>query len=1152
MARLYSFVLSSSIFGFILLCPGSAPAQWTTPTIDGKISPSNEYGHNNQLNNAGATGQTWYMTWDATNLYVAMTNANLSEGAVIYLSAMPQFPPLSGSNANGSTQGFNYDGTDFSQLPFRANFVTYFKDGYREYRTSDGNNGWVGPTASFGSYASSGSGNVRELAIPWSAITGGGLPPAFYFFGYLTSSGGYVYGQAPADNTPGAFIGTSATYTRYYSIANTGNGTSTPPFSSEQPSGFSQAVKAAWRHDTFDPFYRSAEGAVTEGSQVTLRLRSGHFDLDGVTLRGYLFDTASGSTTGPVDTPMAFDQNITIGSTEYDVWKVVVTVPATPTIYYYKFKPFKNSTVGWYSDEYLDDNDNVNKDGTGAPSDSEPFDSFQITVYDPNFQTPAWLASANVYQIMPDRFRNGDSTNDYCVPQSTSGCPAFYGASNLIAYTSWNSRMCDPRNSTSSCYNNFNQFYGGDLRGIQNELDYLQSLGVDTLYLTPIFQARSYHRYDTDNYLHIDPALGGDAAFTSLEQEMDRRGMRVILDAVFNHASSDGLYFDRYNRYGGPAPNIGACLSLQSMWRSWFHFLDNNVPCGSSDYVGWFGFDSLPTFDHSNPQVQQFFFSGPGNVMQSWYNQGASGWRFDVAPDPNFPHSWWVGTRTYAKSYKSDGPLIGEIWPNASQWLAGDQLDSTMNYRFRKNVLGFARNAEWHDDNNNGTNDIPGLTPSQFDHALRAVRDDYPAPATRAMLDLIDSHDTNRALYVLTELGDTGLVQAKQRLELAALFQFTYVGAPMVMYGDEVAINSPSQSSSSNGPIGDPYTRAPYPWTDQSGDPSIYGPPDTSVESFYILLAHVRKQYPALATGSFTTLLTGDTQQPATAATTYAFARSQGSVTAIVALNNGGSSNTASIPVTPFYSDGAPLQDALTGATFAVSGGNVSVSLAARTGVVLLPYPASVDLVPPVASVALSPSPNANRWNNSVPVTAKLSGTDSGGSGVYELRYWVNDGLTNVAQSSTASLAFSSEGRSTVFLRALDHAGNISTLSSQPVNIDLTPPVVSVSRNPSTLWPPNGQSVSVTVSGAMTDNLSGVDPSSVNFAVLDSEGTVQPSGPVTLGAGGTYSFTVLLQASRQGTDPNSRQYTITVSSKDLAGNAGSASTVVTVPHDQSN
>jgi glycosidase len=218
---------------------------------------------------------------------------------------------------------------------------------------------------------------------------------------------------------------------------------------------------------------------------------------------------------------------------------------------------------------------------------------------------------------------------------------------------------------------------------------------MDTIYMNPIFSARSYHRYDTDSYLHIDPALGGDAALSSLSTELNRRKMQVILDGVFNQGSSDGLYFDRYNRLGGTPPNIGACLSLQSQWRTWFNFTDNNVPCSSADYIGWFGLDSLPTWNHGLDAVKDFFYRAPGNVTQYWYSQGASGWRFDVADDGNFPHSWWVDYRTHAKTYNGNGPLIGEVWPNASQWLAGDQMDAVMNYRFRKNVTGFVRNAEW-------------------------------------------------------------------------------------------------------------------------------------------------------------------------------------------------------------------------------------------------------------------------------------------------------------------------------------------------------------------------------------------------------------------------------------------------------------------------
>ena len=1127
-------------------------AQWNTPTIDGAIA-SGEYGTNNSLANAGNTGQTWYMTWDATNLYVGIVNANLSEGAVIYVSGNPQSPPTCCSNSDGNLTGFNYDGANFSALPFRAKFVTYVKDGYREYRNSDGSGNWGSQTAYYGAYASnSGNQNTREVAIPWTAITGGGIPSSFVFFGYLVSSGGYVYGQVPTDNNIGGNIGTSASATQYYAIVNTGNNTSTPPFSNEQPAGFSGADKAGFYHNTFDPFYRDQEGAVPEGTQVTLRFRTLHSSgIWGLTARAYLFDTASGTTTGPVDTSMPFDQNITISGTEYDVWKTTLTMPGTTTVYYYKFKINRDTTNGWYSDDYVDDNDNVHKDGTGAATDGEPFPSFQITVYDPNFQTPAWLQNANVYHIMPDRFRNGDQTNDYCRAGATTGCPVYYGSQQAFTYNQWNTQICDPRNQNSGCYNEFsNQFYGGDLRGVQNELDYIQSLGIDTIYMNPIFSARSYHRYDTDNYLHIDPALGGDSAFTSLATETNRRGMQLILDGVFNHASSDGMYFDRYDRYGGSDPNIGACLSLGSQWRTWFNFTDNNVPCQTADYIGWFGLDSLPTFNHTIGGVKDFFYRAPGNVTQHWYSQGASGWRFDVADDGNFPHAWWVDYRTYAKSYNGNGPLIGEIWPNASQWLAGDQMDAVMNYRFRKNITGFVRNAEWHDDNNNGTNDIPGLTPSQFDNAIRAVRDDYPPQATAAMLNLLDSHDVNRALYVMTELGDNGLVQAKQRLELAALFQFTYIGAPMVYYGDEVAVNSPSLASSNNGPIGDPYTRPPYPWLDQPGDPTIYGPPDTSVEGYYKTLAHLRKQYPALRNGYFVTLLTGDTQQPNTAPNTYAFARVlNGSQTAVVALNNGSASNAASIPVGGLFSDGTQLQDAISNATYSVSGGNVAITLAADTGVVLLPAPVNVDLVPPIASITTIPAANGNGWINASPVTVNLSATDSG-SGVEQLRYWINNGQVTAVAGSSASTQISGQGTNSVSLRALDNAGNISSLVTAAVKIDLTAPVVTVSANPSSLWPANGKMVPVTVFGTITDNLSGVDPSTAAFAVVDEYGSIQPSGPVSLGAGGSYSFVISLQASRNGNDKDGRHYTITVSARDLAGNLGSAATTVIVPHDQ--
>ena len=428
-------------------------AQWNTPIIDGSIA-NGEYGPNNQLNNAGNTSQTWYMTWDANNLYVGIVNANLAEGAVLYIKANPQNPPTCCTNADGNQTGFNYDGANFASLPFRAAFVTYFKGDtvnnqnvYREYRTADGSGGWTNSTSNYGNYAGNPNNtNTREVAIPWSAITGGGIPSSFVFFGYLVSGGGYVYGQVPTGN-PGAIIGTSATATQYFAVAEHGNGSSTPPFSMlQQPAGFSAADKAGFFHDTFDPFYRDQEGAVPENTTVTLRFRTLHASGTwGLTARAYIFDTGSGNTTGPVDTDMPFEQNITINGTQYDVWKTTLTMPSTTSVYYYKFKINRDQVNGFYSDDYNDDNDNVNKDGTGVATDPEPFQSFQFTVYDPNFQTPAWLQNANVYHIFPDRFRNGNQTNDYCRAGTATGCPVYYGSQSATIHQNWNELICDPQ-----------------------------------------------------------------------------------------------------------------------------------------------------------------------------------------------------------------------------------------------------------------------------------------------------------------------------------------------------------------------------------------------------------------------------------------------------------------------------------------------------------------------------------------------------------------------------------------------------------------------------------------------------------------------------------------------------------------------------------
>jgi len=208
-------------------------AQYNTPTVDGSIA-TNEYGvhTNGQNQETHPNGQVWYMTWDASNLYVAITSAIVGEGAVIYIDADPIEPINGGTNANGTLNGYNYDGTNFDTLQFRADFVCYVKNGYREYRNANGSSAWGAATTAFGTYADDGS-SLREFSIPWSAITGGGIPASFTWFGYVTSSTGYVYGEMPSANPGDTTIGTNARWERYYTVSSTSNGSATKPFSQD-------------------------------------------------------------------------------------------------------------------------------------------------------------------------------------------------------------------------------------------------------------------------------------------------------------------------------------------------------------------------------------------------------------------------------------------------------------------------------------------------------------------------------------------------------------------------------------------------------------------------------------------------------------------------------------------------------------------------------------------------------------------------------------------------------------------------------------------------------------------------------------------------------------------------------------------------------
>jgi glycosidase len=660
-------------------------------------------------------------------------------------------------------------------------------------------------------------------------------------------------------------------------------------------------------HNSFSPAYRSPGGAVPAGSRITLRLR-----VTGMRARNVMLHVEGGDPAG--------GGNVTANVATRRrgaIWSVAYRTPSRPVILKYSFRVRTSRGTYWYGDD--NSGADTQKGGTGKTTRFRG-DAFQLTVYARTFTTPSWLQGAVVYEIFADRFRDGDPANDYCRAGSTLGCPTFYADVQAKGHPTWNEPVEDPRETGV-----FNRdFFGGDLEGVTQKLDFLQSLGVTAIWLTPIFDARSNHRYDTADYMHVDPALGGDAAFATLVAVAHARGIHLILDGVFNHTSSDSRYFDRYHHY----PDVGACESTSSPYRDWYSISGSNVPCSS--YTGFAGLDTLPQLNHANAAVRDFVYRGADSVVRHWLIRGADGWRLDAAQE--IDHGWWRDFRSAVKGYAPEAPLIGEVTAaptDATPYLVGNELDGVMNYRFRQAADGYARVTDYTDSG--GT--INALRPSQVDHALHAIVEDYPLAATASSFDLIASHDTNRGLYTLTEPGDV-LETARERQRLAVLLQFTWLGAPMIYYGDEVAINAPGKNG-----FGDPYNRAPFPWPDASGNIDTYGPPDAEMQTFYAAFARLRADYPALRRGAFTTLLTGDTTPARGDNDIYAFLRSDGAdKPAVVVLNKGSSEETARIPLRGAFPGSTPLIDVIKSraVTVTVSGRVATVTMPPRNGAILV------------------------------------------------------------------------------------------------------------------------------------------------------------------------------------------------------------------------
>ncbi len=676
---------------------------------------------------------------------------------------------------------------------------------------------------------------------------------------------------------------------------------------------------AALWHDSRSDLYRVPGGAVPVETPVTLRFRAAAGDLDTVTVR--VWDALAER---EIMLPMAV---VTTTPDGHDLWEATLDTGKTPTIYWYRFIVTAGGETLYYEDDTRPGDEGLyypaNEGGPGAVYAASPDLSYQITVYDPAFETPRWMRNAVIYQIFPDRFRNGDPSND---PADDSD--VFYGDLPLIFHETWNEPPVDGRAvQAPSGAGYFNSdFFGGDLAGIIEKLDYLDDLGVTAIYLNPIFEARSNHRYDTADFKAIDPLLGDLETFRELVAEANARGIVLILDGVFNHLSSDSMFFDRYDRF----ETDGACESLESEWRNWFFFVPPrgqqpspcvDTPTGATYYESWAGFDSIPKINNARPEPRLYFFLGRNSVANTWGREGIGGWRLDVGGDidPGGPATdYWEGFRVAVRNNNPDAVIIGEEWGDAARWLLGKEWDSTMNYRLRAGILGFAREEDFTDNDANGDRIIYALAPSEVDGLIRAIEEDYPAAAYHAMMNLLDSHDTSRLPFVL---GND-----PQRQKLAALFQFTLPGAPTVYYGDEIAIDAPSLPDSGGNLQDDPYNRAPYPWPDESGD--HYPPPDEDMLAFYQQIAALRHDHPALREGDMITLLADD------AAGVYAFLRVNRAAgdAAIVALNQGGQDQTVTVEFGGLLPGDLTLDPAFGGDPVATASGSATLTVPALGG----------------------------------------------------------------------------------------------------------------------------------------------------------------------------------------------------------------------------
>lgn len=545
--------------------------------------------------------------------------------------------------------------------------------------------------------------------------------------------------------------------------------------------------------DSKSEIYKSKRGALAAETDLRLRLL---LHKDALCGEAFLILKSDG------EQSENYIPLIKTGETLEDYYFYETTVNLKEGLYFYAFK-----YTSAFGDFY------VTKEIEGRGIVSKEYPKFwQLTVFEDDDCTPKWLSGGIIYQIFPDRFYDAESPlknpfDDRYIVTDKTRRPAY-------------------RQDVSPDFLG-NDYYCGNLKGIEKKLDYLKSLNVTCIYLNPIFEAHSNHRYNTADYLKIDPLLGNEKDFVSLCNAAHKRKIHIILDGVFSHTGDDSVYFNKYKRYG----DKGAYNDFNSPYTEWYNF--KNYP---DDYSSWWGVKTLPETNENSKSFTEFI-TGENGVLRYWQKLGADGWRLDVADE--LPDEFLDNIRKAIKAENKNSFLLGEVWEDASnkisygkrrRFIRGKQLDSVMNYPFANAIIDYIR-----------TGDSAKIRETVFE-----ILENYPKKVVDLMMNHIGTHDTARILTRLSQNNDdfsdreaqskaeltAGQYEfAKGRLKIAAVLQYSLPGIPSLYYGDEAGMTGGF----------DPFCRGYYPW----------GKEDKEILDFYKALGSARAKCDAFKCGEY-------------------------------------------------------------------------------------------------------------------------------------------------------------------------------------------------------------------------------------------------------------------------------------------------------------